>query len=151
MLVKGFWTFLRAFKCWILVCAPGTWDCSLCTSSLHISRSWRVGLFPWHFAVCSLHFAQQLFPFLPPSVGLSSSHTWDGAVVELLWLPLCSYLKGKWNLWLPRSWPRTQMMRSHFGFPVWSSAISPARKEMVSFPSSAGWFLWFRNQKAGKR
>lgn len=60
----------------------------------HISWSWRVGLFPWHIAMCSLHFAQQLIPFLPLPVGLSSSHTWHGAVVELLWLPLSSVSQG---------------------------------------------------------
>lgn len=52
----------------------------------HISWSWRVGLFPWHFAVCSLHFAQRLIQFLSPLWGLYPSHSWDGAVVELLWL-----------------------------------------------------------------
>lgn len=119
----------------------------------HISWSWRVGLFPWHFVVCSLHFAQRWILFLPLPVGLSSSHTWDGAVAKLRCLTLCSVCQGGMGsvtLWLPGSWPRAQMMRTHFGFLVWSSAISSAQKETVSFSGSAGWFFWCRKQRKVK-
>lgn len=43
MLIKGVWTFVTVFECWILLCAAGTWDCSLCTSSLPVVSSTSAG------------------------------------------------------------------------------------------------------------
>lgn len=112
----------------------------------HISWSWRVGLFPWHFAVCSVHFAQQLILFLPLPVGLSSSHTWDGAVAELLWLTLC--LVSQREMESVTSKELTQSPDDEKWF--WLSGLIlcyfSSQKESVAFSSSAGWFLWFRKQ-----
>lgn len=61
----------------------------------HISWSWRVGLFPWHFAVCSLHFAQQFIQFLPLPVGFVLLPHLGWGSGKLLWLTLCSVSWGE--------------------------------------------------------
>lgn len=63
---------------------------------LHISWSWRVGFFPWHFAAHSLHFTQQRIQFLL-LMGLCVSATPEmGSAGALLHLCAGCY-KERWK------------------------------------------------------
>lgn len=100
MLIKGFWPFLRAFKCWILFCATGTWDCNPCTSSRPVVSSTSAGAgeldsFPGILLCVLCTLPSNSSSSSHCLWGLYSSHTWDEAVVELLWLILCSVSQGE--------------------------------------------------------
>lgn len=100
MWIKGFWAFLRAFKCWILLCATETWDCSPCMSSLPVVSSTSAGAgeldsFPGILLCVLCTLPSNSSSSSHCLWGLYSSHTWDGAVVELLWLTLCSVSWGE--------------------------------------------------------